>query len=144
MPTPELAFVALGSNVGDREAHLESAREHLAKLPNTSLAAESTIDETKPLGPVKQGKYLNQMVLLRTELSAQDVLSAGLEAEHKAGRERKQRWGPRTLDVDLVRFGDHVIREKKLKVPHPELANRPFWLRELAELLMSLNGHQLP
>ena len=144
MPTPELAFVALGSNVGDRKAHLASAREHLANLPNTSLAAESTIERTKPLGPVKQGKYLNQMVLLRTELSARDVLSAGLEAEQNAGRERKQRWGPRTLDVDLVRFGDHVIKEDNLTVPHPELANRPFWLRELAELLMSLNGHQLP
>ncbi|MCH6547221.1 MAG: 2-amino-4-hydroxy-6-hydroxymethyldihydropteridine diphosphokinase [Gemmatimonadetes bacterium] len=144
MPTPELAFVALGSNVGDRKAHLESAREHLAKLPNTSLAAASRIEQTKPLGPVKQGKYLNQMVLLRTELSAQDVLRAGLEAEHKAGRERRKRWGPRTLDVDLVRFGDHLINEKKLTVPHPELAKRPFWLRELAELLMSLNGHQLP
>lgn len=144
MPMPELAFVALGSNVGDRKAHLASAREHLANLPNTSLAAESTIEKTKPLGPVKQGKYLNQMVLLRTELSARDVLSAGLEAEQNAGREREQRWGPRTLDVDLVRFGDHVIKEDHLTVPHPELANRPFWLRELAELLMSLNGHQLP
>ena len=77
MPTPELAFVALGSNVGDREAHLESAREHLAKLPNTSLAAESTIAETKPLGPVKQGKYLNQMVLLRTELSKPSTKRGG-------------------------------------------------------------------
>ena len=144
MPTPELAFVALGSNLGDREVHLNSAREHLATLPNSSLLAVSTIEETQPLGSVKQGKYLNQMVLLRTELSAQEVLNAGLEAEHKAGRERKQRWGPRTLDVDLVRFGDHVIDEKRLTVPHPELANRPFWLRELAELLMSLNGHQAP
>ncbi len=144
MPTPELAFVALGSNVGDRAAHLESAREHLAKLSNTSIVAESSIEETKPLGPVGQGHYLNQMLLLRTDLSAQEVLHAGLEAERHAGRVRKTRWGSRTLDVDVVRFGDHVIKEKNLTVPHPELAHRPFWLRELAELLLSLNGHQLP
>jgi 2-amino-4-hydroxy-6-hydroxymethyldihydropteridine diphosphokinase len=140
----ELAFVALGSNLGGRAAHLKRARRKLAGLPDTSLVAESTIEKTKPLGPIPQRKYLNQMVLLKTELSPRDLLDAGLEAEREAGRIRDERWGPRTLDVDLVRFGDHEIQEPQLTVPHPELANRPFWLRELMELLLSVNGHGLP
>ncbi len=140
----ELAFVALGSNLGDRAAHLKRARRKLAGLPDTSLVAESTIEKTEPLGPIPQRKYLNQMVLLTTELSPRDLLDAGLEAEREAGRIRDERWGPRTLDVDLVRFGDHDIQEPQLTVPHPELANRPFWLRELMELLLSVNGHGLP
>ncbi|MCH8937909.1 MAG: 2-amino-4-hydroxy-6-hydroxymethyldihydropteridine diphosphokinase [Gemmatimonadetes bacterium] len=144
MPSTELVFVALGSNLGDRRAHLEAARRKLANLPNTSVLAESAIEKTKPLGPIPQGKYLNQMLLLRTELPPNEVLEAGLEAEMEAGRVRAERWGPRTLDVDLVRFGDRVIREPHLTVPHPELPNRPFWLRELAELLLSVNGHGLP
>ena len=144
MPSTELVFVALGSNLGDRRAHLKAARRKIADLPNTSVLAESAIDETKPLGPISQDKYLNQMVLLRTELPPHEVLEAGLEAEEEAGRVRAKRWGPRTLDVDLVRFGDRVISQPHLTVPHPELPNRPFWLRELAELLSSVSGHGLP
>jgi 2-amino-4-hydroxy-6-hydroxymethyldihydropteridine diphosphokinase len=144
MPLAELAFVALGSNMGNRAAHLKAARRKLAALPDTSLVAESAIEKTKPLGRIPQRKYLNQMVLLRTSLTPRDVLAAGLEAEREAGRVRDERWGPRTLDVDLVRFGDHRIDEPQLTVPHPELPNRPFWLREHGELLLAVNGNGVP
>jgi 2-amino-4-hydroxy-6-hydroxymethyldihydropteridine diphosphokinase len=144
MPPAELAFVALGSNLGNRQVHLSNARQRLAQLPDTTTVAESTVEETSPLGPVSQGKYLNQMVLLRTSLAAQDIFEAGIAAEQEAGRTRTERWGPRTLDVDLVRFGDQQIDEPHLTVPHPELVNRPFWLREMAELLYAINGHGLP
>jgi 2-amino-4-hydroxy-6-hydroxymethyldihydropteridine diphosphokinase len=97
--------------------------------------AESTIEETQPIGPVAQGPFLNQMVLLRTELSARQLLEACLEIERAAGRERRVKWGPRTLDLDIVRYGELTVREPDLVLPHPELANRPFWQRELAELI---------
>ena len=132
--TPEWAFVALGSNIGDRNASLELARERLAALPGTAVAAASAIEETEPLGPVPQGTYLNQMVLLHTELAPRELLDACLKIEMEAGRERRERWGPRVLDLDIIRYGDRDVREPGLTIPHPELPNRPFWLRELAEL----------
>jgi 2-amino-4-hydroxy-6-hydroxymethyldihydropteridine diphosphokinase len=130
----EPAFVALGSNIGDRERHLADARAGLAALPHTTLEAASAIEETEPIGPVAQGPYLNQMVLLWTGLAPRELLDRCLALERRAGRTREQRWGPRTLDLDLVRYGDRVIREPGLVVPHPEISHRGFWQRELAEL----------
>lgn len=132
---PEWAFVALGSNLGDRAAYLATAREALAALPGSEFVAASTIEETEPLGPVPQPPYLNQMVLLRTTLAPRALLQACLAIERAAGRERHERWGPRTLDLDLVRVGDHAVEEPDLHLPHPELPHRPFWQRELSELM---------
>ena len=130
----ERAFVALGSNVGDREEHLGYARARLAALPHTHLVAASRIEETAPLGPVAQAPYLNQMVLLLTALAPAELLTHCLAIESERGRERGEHWGPRTLDLDIVRFGDQSIHEPRLVIPHPELPRRDFWQRELAEL----------
>src|SRR6266511_1408928 len=132
----ERVYVALGSNVGDRAAHLAHARARLAALPRTRLLKESRVEETAPLGPVPQGPYLNQMVLLETALEPAEVLVRLNAIEVERGRERPAgvRWGPRSLDLDIVRVGDRVVREPELVIPHPELPNRPFWQRELAEL----------
>ena len=130
----EPVYVALGSNLGDREAHLRAAREALTSLPATSLIAASSIEETAPLGGMQQPPYLNQMVLLETGLEPPALLRALQDVERKAGRERVQRWGPRTLDLDIVQFGDRRVTEPDLIIPHPELSNRDFWCRELAEL----------
>lgn len=130
----EWAFVALGSNVGNRDASLAFARERLVRLPRTAMVAVSSIEETTPIGPVSQGSYLNQMVLLRTSLSPQELLEDCLAIEADAGRVRRERWGARTLDLDIVRYGEREMSERDLKIPHPELPNRPFWQRELAEL----------
>jgi len=129
-------YVALVSNVGDRAAHLAFAREQLARLPQTRVLAASTVEETAPLGGVPQGPYLNQMVLLETALEPADLLARLLAIEAARGRDRAAtvRWGPRTLDLDIVRFGDRVIAEPALTVPHPGLAHRDFWQREVAEL----------
>ena len=129
-----VAFVALGSNLGDREALLRAAREALAALPGSRLVAESSIEETAPIGPVAQGPYLNQMVALATRLTPHALLEALLGIERAAGRVRSERWGPRTLDLDIVRYGDLVLRDATLVVPHPGLVDRDFWRRELAEL----------
>jgi len=126
--------VALGSNVGDRAAHLAHARQRLAALPETRLAGASRVEETAPLGPVAQGPYLNQMVALETTLTPRALLAACHAIELERGRERRERWGPRTLDLDLVRFGQRTVHEPGLTIPHPELPRRDFWLREIAEL----------
>ena len=130
----ERVYVALGSNLGDRSAHLEHAREALAALPGTTLIGTSGIEETAPLAGMDQPPYLNQMVLLETELTPRALLQAGQAIEQAAGRVRTVRWGPRTLDIDIVRFGDRHLDEPDLIIPHPGLTNRDFWLRELAEL----------
>ena len=142
----ERAYVALGSNIGDRAAHLAYARARLAALPGTRLLKQSRVEETAPLGPVPQEAYLNQMVLLETALEPADLLVQLHAIESERGRERRAgvRWGPRTLDLDIVRFGDRVLREPHLVLPHPELPNRPFWLRELAELDAALSPRPTP
>ena len=138
--TSEIAFVALGSNLGDRFAHLAFARAQLARLPDTTIEAVSSIEETAPLGPEGQGPYLNQMVKLRTSMTPKGLLAACLALERERGRIRARRWAPRTLDLDVVLFGDRVIDSPDLTVPHPEIANRDFWQRELAELEAHVHG----
>ena len=132
--TRELAYVALGSNLGDRNAHLAHARARLAALPDTTLLAESSIEETAPLGALEQPPYLNQMVLLDTGLSPHALLRGCQAIEAARGRTRSSRWGSRTLDLDIVKYGERCINAPDLVVPHPELPNRDFWHRELAEL----------
>lgn len=126
--------MALGSNLGDREAHLRAGRDALASLPNTSLLAASAIEETLPLGGMDQPPYLNQMVLLETGLQPRALLQACQKIERREGRERSEQWGPRTLDLDIVRFGNRRVNERDLIIPHPGLPDRDFWQRELAEI----------
>ncbi len=133
-PTRERVYVALGSNLGDREQHLRAARKALAELPGTSLLAVSSIEETQPLGGLPQPPYLNQMALVETTLEPRALLRALQEIERQEGRRRTEHWGSRTLDLDIVRFGDRQVRDHDLIIPHPELSNRDFWRRELAEL----------
>lgn len=134
----ERAYVALGSNLGDRAAHLRAAGNALASLPETALVAASAVEETAPLGGLDQPPYLNQMVLLETGLEPRALLDACQTIERGAGRLRTERWGPRTLDLDIVIFGNRRLNEPDLIIPHPELPNRDFWQRELAEL----NAHE--
>ena len=134
MPAAERAYVALGSNLGDRAGHLAAAREALARLPDTALVAASRVEETAPLAGMAQPPYLNQMVLLETRLSPRELLEACQAIERAEGRVRSERWGARTLDLDIVRYGRQQVREPDLIIPHPELPHRDFWLRELAEL----------
>lgn len=128
-------FLALGSNMGDRAAHLASAREALARLPRTGLLAASRVEETLPLDGRVQPRYLNQMVMLDTALTPHQLLDACLRIERDAGRTRNGgRWASRTLDIDIVFFGERTISDERLTIPHPELPNRDFWHRELEEL----------
>ncbi|NNG16725.1 MAG: 2-amino-4-hydroxy-6-hydroxymethyldihydropteridine diphosphokinase [Gemmatimonadales bacterium] len=130
----ERAYIALGSNLGDREAHLVAAREAMAHIPDTRIIAVSEIEETTPLGGLDQRPYLNQMALVETQLAPRELLQACRAIEEAAGRIRTERWGPRTLDLDLVRFGNRTIEDPDLVIPHPGLPHREFWQRELTEL----------
>jgi len=130
----ERAWVALGSNLGDRAAHLAAARAGLATLPGTALLAASSVEETPPLGGMDQPPYLNQMVVLETTLAPMELLEALQRLERGAGRIRGERWAPRTLDLDIVLYGDRHVAEPGLTIPHPELPRRDFWRRELEEL----------
>ena len=128
-------FLALGSNLGDRAANLAMARAALARLPHTALVAASRVEETLPLDDRDQPRYLNQMVLLETSLTPHRLLDACLAIEQKAGRKRgDDRWASRTLDIDIVSFGDQSLTDDRLTIPHPELPNRDFWQRELVAL----------
>lgn len=99
--------------------------------------AASPVEETEPLGPVPQGPYLNQMLLVETGLEPRALLDALLLVEASTGRVRAERWGPRTLDCDIVLWRGRSVAEPGLTVPHPELPGRAFWRRELAALGIS-------
>ena len=129
----ERAFVALGSNLGDRAAWLASARAAVSLLPATRVAAVSSIEETIPFGASAQ-PYLNQMLALDSDLEPLAFLGGLQRIERALGRVRREHWGARTIDLDLVRYGSQTMRSTLLTVPHPGLATRDFWRREMAEL----------
>ena len=125
----ELAYVGLGSNLGDRAASLSSA---LAELAPRRV---SRILETEPWGLPDQPRFLNAVAELETDLDPEALLGRLLDLERRVGRVRgPERWGPRTLDLDLLLYGDRVVRSGALEVPHPRLAERRFVLEGLAEL----------
>ena len=130
----DVAYIALGSNLGDRSRHLARARAALGSLPGSKVIGESSVEETHPLGGLAQNKYLNQMIALETTLAPEDLLRHLHEIERAEGRTRGERWASRTLDLDIVCFERQVVHEPDLDVPHRELPNRDFWQRELAEL----------
>jgi len=128
------AYVGLGSNLGDRSAHLLLGLSALSRLPDTHLLRLSPVYETEPVGP-PQPPYLNLVAELETELAPRALLGEMLAIERALGRERRERWGPRTLDLDLLLYGDLVLEEEGLTVPHPRLHQRAFVLVPLLDLL---------
>jgi 2-amino-4-hydroxy-6-hydroxymethyldihydropteridine diphosphokinase len=123
------AYVAVGANVGDRERTIRSA---IAALPG--VVAVSSLRETAPVGVTDQPDFLNGVVALDTAMTARELLDGLLAIERALGRERGERWGPRTIDLDLLLYGDEVIDEPGLAVPHPRLHERRFALEPLVEL----------
>src|SRR3954467_1000713 len=127
----DVAYIALGSNLGDRAGYLAFARDAIPALPGATLIAWTMIEETPPFGPPGQGPYLNQMLALETELAPHELLRALLDIEALAGRTRRERWAARTLDLDIVKFASQSVHDDALTVPHPGLPERDFWQREL-------------
>jgi 2-amino-4-hydroxy-6-hydroxymethyldihydropteridine diphosphokinase len=131
-----LAYVALGSNLGDREATIRGALAELDAAPGVRVVAVSTLVETEPVGYLDQPRFLNGAAALETDLPARELLALLLETERRHGRRRKgvPAQGPRTLDLDLLLYGDAEIDEEGLQIPHPRLHERAFVLGPLAEL----------
>nr|WP_279232295.1 2-amino-4-hydroxy-6-hydroxymethyldihydropteridine diphosphokinase [Thermus albus] len=129
-----MAYVGLGSNLGDRAGYLLKALSLLSRLEKTRLLRLSPVYETEPVGP-PQPLYLNLVAEVDTELSPRAFLEGLLTVEQSLGRERKEPWGPRTIDLDLLLYGDLVLQEEGLEVPHPRLHQRAFVLVPLADLI---------
>lgn len=133
------AFVALGGNLGDTHATLRQALDALALLPRTRLLAHSRFYRTPPWGVLDQPSFLNAAAMLETGLSPHELLDALLEIERAAGRVREgERWGPRTLDLDLLHMDGVRLNDDRLALPHPRIAERAFVLLPLAELAPQL------
>jgi 2-amino-4-hydroxy-6-hydroxymethyldihydropteridine diphosphokinase len=135
---PVTAYLALGSNLGDRAAHIRSALAALAAHPAIDLLAVSPLYETPPWGPVPQGPYLNACAAIETTLTPRALLGLCLAIEREAGRERIVRWGPRTLDLDILLYGNATIDEPDLRIPHPRMMERAFVLVPLTDLAPDL------
>jgi 2-amino-4-hydroxy-6-hydroxymethyldihydropteridine diphosphokinase len=130
------AYVGLGSNLGDREATLRSAVVELAAAPGVEVVAVSTLTDTEPVGLLDQPRFLNGVAALETTHGPRELLGLLLAVEARFGRDRSAvpAQGPRTLDLDLLVYGDEEIDEPGLRVPHPRLGERAFVLAPLAEL----------
>ncbi|GBD30966.1 2-amino-4-hydroxy-6-hydroxymethyldihydropteridine pyrophosphokinase [bacterium HR32] len=133
----ERVFLSLGSNVGDRRGYLEEA---LARLEAEAIhvVRTSSVYETAPWGPVPQGPFLNLVAEVRTTLEPRALLACAQRVETALGRARQVRWGPRTVDVDVLLYGDRVVCEPDLEIPHPRLRQRAFVLVPLFEVAPDL------
>ena len=135
----ETAYLGLGSNLGDRLGTLQSAVDCLGSQPQISaLLQMSTVYESEPVGIVEQPDFLNACVSVRTEASPQDLLRCLVRVEELHHRQRSVRWGPRTLDLDLLLYGDRSMSSPQLTVPHPRMSQRCFVLVPLCEIAPDL------
>jgi 2-amino-4-hydroxy-6-hydroxymethyldihydropteridine diphosphokinase len=133
------AYLGLGSNLGDREQTLRQALTALAEVPGVEVVAVSRFRETDPVGYLDQPRFLNAAAAVETSLGPHELLAALLEVERSLGRTRDgERFGPRTIDLDLLVYGDRTVGEPGLQVPHPRLHERRFVLEPLAEVAPGL------
>lgn len=132
------AYVALGSNLGDREAFLKMGIDGVNAHPFCRVEETAPVYTTTPYGGVKQGEFLNTVMKVRTLLEPEPLLDLLQSLEQKAGRERKVHWGPRTLDLDLLFYEDRILTTPRLIVPHPDMENRDFVLKPLCDIAPGL------
>ena len=133
------AYVGLGANLGPREETLRRAVELLGEADGVDVIAVSQLRETEPVGVVDQPPFLNGAVVVETTRAPRQLLDLLLGIERSLGRVREERWGPRTVDLDLLVYGHHVVDEPGLRVPHPHLHERRFALEPLVELQPELD-----
>ncbi|MGT2935655.1 2-amino-4-hydroxy-6-hydroxymethyldihydropteridine diphosphokinase [Streptococcus castoreus] len=133
-----IVYLSLGTNMGDRKAYLKKAVASLAKLPQTQLLSQSLIYETVAWGKTDQSDFLNMACQLETSLAPTDFLKKIQKIEQALGRVRHEKWGPRTIDIDILLFGDDVYQTADLTIPHPYMTERSFVLIPLLELQENL------
>jgi 2-amino-4-hydroxy-6-hydroxymethyldihydropteridine diphosphokinase len=127
-------YIGLGTNVGDRESNLKDAISELAAVPEIEIVSLSSIYETNPVGYLEQGKFLNMVVCINTTFDAQTLLVTCMKIEQNLGRKREIRWGPRTIDLDILLYNQENIVTKNLIVPHPRMLDRAFVVIPLVEI----------
>ncbi|WP_148631323.1 2-amino-4-hydroxy-6-hydroxymethyldihydropteridine diphosphokinase [Bacillus sp. E214] len=127
-------YIGLGTNVGDRESNLKDAISELAAVPEIEIISLSSIYETNPVGYLEQGKFLNMVVCINTTFDAQTLLVTCMKIEQILGRKREIRWGPRTIDLDILLYNQENIVTKNLIVPHPRMLDRAFVVIPLVEI----------
>lgn len=132
-------FLSLGSNIGDKKTYLESALNKLNQLPKTQVVSISPFYETAAWGKTDQDDFLNLCCELETSLPAQELLVNCQQIEKDLDRVRHEHWGPRTIDIDILLYGDDHINEENLKVPHPYMTERAFVLVPLHDIAPSLD-----
>lgn len=132
------AYLGLGSNLGDRRRHLAEALRQLNAGPDTRVTAVSSVYETAPVGVTAQPDFLNLAARVATQHSAQALLDQCLQIEAGLGRVRRERWGPRTIDIDLLLYAEVCLRDARLQLPHPRMQERSFVLIPLAEIAPDL------
>jgi 2-amino-4-hydroxy-6-hydroxymethyldihydropteridine diphosphokinase len=130
-----VAVLGLGGNVGDSRALIAAAIDRLAAHPAIEVEAVSALYETPPWGKTDQPAFLNAAARIGTTLAPRALLAAVLEVERRLGRERTERWGPRTIDIDILTFGSEIVDEPGLHLPHPHLHERAFALAPLVDVL---------
>lgn len=138
MSLPVAVYIGLGSNLDDPRAQLRRAFEELAGIADSQIAARSPVYRSDPIGPPGQPDYLNAVVRLDTALAAEALLDALQAIEQAHQRQREIHWGPRTLDLDLLLYGDMEIASSRLQVPHPYMTERAFVLYPLADIAPDL------
>ena len=129
-----ISFLSLGSNLGERLDHLSKAITALANQPKIKVLKVSSVYQTKPVGGPEQDDYLNAVVKIQTELSALELLDVTQSIENNEGRIREVRWGPRTLDIDVLTYDDLISADEKLTLPHPRISERAFVLVPFFEI----------
>lgn len=134
MTEPVTAYLGLGGNVGDVAASMRSALGQLDGHPACRITAVSRVFRTPPWGPVEQDWFLNACAEIETGLPAPELLSLVLETERELGRVRTTRWGPRTLDIDILLYGDEPVALENLTIPHPRMGERAFVMVPLADI----------
>ena len=127
-------YIGLGTNVGDRESNLKDAISELAAVTEIEIISLSSIYETNPVGYLEQGKFLNMVVCINTTFDAQTLLVTCMKIEQNLGRKREIRWGPRTIDLDILLYNQENIVTKNLIVPHPRMLDRAFVVSPLVEI----------
>ncbi len=133
-----VAYIGIGSNLGDKISNCRCAIEEMSQLPGCQVAACSSLFKTEPEGVTEQGWYINCVSQLTTSLNPFQLIKALLSIEHAMGRRRKRRWEARIIDLDILLFGQEVIRSRDLVIPHPLLHRRRFVLEPLAQLAPDL------
>ena len=129
-----ICYLGLGANLGNREENIKNAISRLSSDPDILIKTRSSMIETKPYGNIDQPDFINSVIEIDTDITAENLLSKCITIENELGRKRNDKWGPRTIDIDILFYNDQIINSQKLTIPHPDLHNRKFVLHSLNEI----------